>query len=132
MATRASVWRRCGLALYYWLPVAAWMGLIFYLSAQPDFDFLPEEWTVDPVSLLAHFGEYAILAALLWRAARHSVSLSRRPALFVMLVAVLYAATDEFHQAFVPGRVSDIRDWLVDGWGAMVVLWLLTRRDIRS
>lgn len=34
------------------------------------------------------------------------------------LLASAYAATDEWHQLFVPGRDSDVRDWLADTIGA--------------
>jgi VanZ family protein len=41
------------------------------------------------------------------------------------LLAVLYAATDEFHQSFVPGRNPSIVDiFLFDGLGALFALWL--------
>ena len=32
--------------------------------------------------------------------------------------ASLYAATDEIHQSFVPGRDADVRDWFADTIGA--------------
>jgi VanZ family protein len=39
---------------------------------------------------------------------------------------VLYAATDEFHQSFVPGRKPWIWDVVVfDNLGALIALWLM-------
>ncbi|MBK9782380.1 MAG: VanZ family protein [Anaerolineales bacterium] len=39
------------------------------------------------------------------------------------LLAVLYSATDEFHQSFVPGRHAAVTDVLVfDSFGAMIAL----------
>ena len=35
-----------------------------------------------------------------------------------MALASLYGATDEFHQSFVPGRDSDVLDWVADTLGA--------------
>ncbi len=41
------------------------------------------------------------------------------------LLAVLYSATDEFHQSFVPGRHASAVDVLVfDNIGALMALWL--------
>ena len=41
-----------------------------------------------------------------------------RHILFSAIVCVLYAATDEIHQLFVPGRGGQIRDVLIDSIGA--------------
>jgi len=38
----------------------------------------------------------------------------------VLLICVFYSISDEFHQAFVPGRGSQIKDVLIDGAGAIV------------
>lgn len=35
---------------------------------------------------------------------------------------LLYGATDEIHQAFVPNRQSDIFDWIADATGALMAL----------
>jgi len=39
-----------------------------------------------------------------------------------MLVVVLYAASDEFHQRFVPSRQATLQDVLVDALGGLVGL----------
>jgi VanZ family protein len=38
--------------------------------------------------------------------------------LLAVVLASAYGVTDELHQAFVPGRVPDPADWLVDTAGA--------------
>jgi VanZ family protein len=40
-------------------------------------------------------------------------------------VAVFYAATDEFHQTFVPSREGCVRDVMIDSTGAIVGLLAL-------
>jgi len=71
----------------------------------------------------AHLTEYAILAYLFWRALRKPQRADPRPwswregGLAILFVA-LYAATDEFHQLFVPTREASIRDVLLDTLGA--------------
>ena len=75
-----------------------------------------------PVRKLAHATEYAILA-LLWFGA-----LGSKPQ--AVVIAFLYACTDEFHQLFVPGRAGLFTDVLIDTSGAaavMLVVWLVCR-----
>ena len=41
-----------------------------------------------------------------------------------MLIATAYAATDELHQVFVPGRSAEFTDVLLDSLGALAGIWL--------
>lgn len=69
-----------------------------------------------------HFVEYAILAALLWRALKserwfsHFVPAAQFVA--VLLLCAFYATTDEFHQSFVKGREPSVHDVVLDSSGA--------------
>ncbi len=114
----ARGWLKRHPAIYLWLPVLAWMGLIFALSAQPDLPHPDVGWADFLVSSLAHAFVFAVLALLLARA------LGDRPraGLLAFLFTLLYAFSDEFHQAFVPGRVPDLWDLGCDGFGAGVAL----------
>lgn len=82
-----------------------------------------EEYALEidhPVRKLAHATEYAILA-LLWFGA-----LGSKPQ--AVVIAFLYACTDEFHQLFVPGRAGLFTDVLIDTSGAlaaMIIAWLI-------
>ena len=77
----------------------------------------------------------AVLALLLWRAWRKPAQTGRAPwrwsdAGLVLALVVLYAATDEIHQAFVPSRVASVRDVLLDTTGAalaLLCLWAVNR-----
>src|SRR3954471_18546462 len=85
---------------------------------------------------LAHLTEYAMLGPLIWRAFRKPTkanpeSWDRRTAVRTVFVVMLYAATDEFHQAFVPTRQASVLDVLLDTSGAvaaMLLLWAVKRR----
>lgn len=106
--------------LYLWLPVVAWMGLIFYLSAQPDLPQPHVGWADLLISSMAHAFVFGVLAVLWGRALGE-----RRQGWFLAFVlTALYALTDEFHQAFVPGRHPDPWDLVCDGLGAVVGLGL--------
>ena len=87
---------------------------------------------------LAHVSEYAVLAVLLYRAFVHTVFQSRRAlsAGIVLLSCAAYAASDEFHQSFVPSRTASLRDVMIDLCGAtlaVLLYWsIATRRVIPS
>jgi VanZ family protein len=102
--------------LALWLPVVVWAAVIFAFSSIPSLSSGLGTWDT-VLRKCAHMTEYAILAVLLWRAVRNE-----RVAL---LGAVAYAATDEFHQAFVRGRHGTPVDVAIDGIGAAVGLALL-------
>jgi VanZ family protein len=85
----------------------------------------------------AHMAEYAILAALLWRARRQPVRGETRPwrwseASFAIALSIAFAASDEFHQSFVPSREGRVTDVFIDSAGATLgigALWLWGRRS---
>ena len=93
----------------------ALMTLIFWSSAQTGGTDIPE-WG----HVLAHFAEYAALAAL-WIWALLPVA-GRRAWPIAAGIAFAYAVSDEIHQSFVPGRVSDPVDVLVDSAGIWAAL----------
>lgn len=80
----------------------------------------------------AHFTEYAILGFLLTGAA--SLSIGWKSFLYPGITGVLYAASDEFHQLFVPGRSGQISDVLLDSAGVCfgVLLGMLFWRLLKK
>lgn len=66
---------------------------------------------------LYHAGAYFVLGILLWRTLRYTTRSPIILALFCFGAGSLFGATDEWHQSFVPGRSSDIIDWLADSIG---------------
>jgi len=132
--------------LRYWLPVLLWALLITWMSTDAGAPrntsriigpilrwFHPDisDDTVQRVQFVArkgaHLTEYALLAALLWRARRKSYWGDARPwrgqeAACAVVIAVLFAVTDEWHQTFVPGRDGRLADVLLDGSGALAAM----------
>jgi len=113
-----------------WLPPLLLMAVIFYFSAQPNLD--SGLGTIDTVGRkLVHFGEYALLCALWWRAFAPGLG-GRRAALVAFAISSLYAASDEFHQGFVETRNGSPLDWAIDTAGAAAAaLWLRARTRSR-
>lgn len=124
----ARQWLRGHPVLYRWLPVVAWMGLIFFLSAQPDLPH-PKAGVADLlISSGGHVFVFGVLAVLWVR----GLGERRHAWLVALVLTVLYAFSDEFHQAFVPGRHPDPLDLVCDGLGAALGLGLLWLWKSRS
>jgi VanZ family protein len=130
--------------LKYWLPVLLWLALIFIGST----DLMSAEHTsriigpilrwfnpdVSPETIarvqffirkVGHVTEYAILAILIWRAFRRGSSWHLKMSILFVLAlfgCAILAATDEFHQSFVPSRTSSPRDVMIDVLGALIGL----------
>ncbi len=118
-----------------WLAVAAWAGLIFLLSAQPGLRVSSDPGVDGPTRHVAHIVVYAVLTALIgWALTRHQPP-TLRIALIAGGLALLYGATDEWHQTFVPSRTGRPEDLIWDALGALVgigALLLVSRANRRA
>jgi len=68
----------------------------------------------------AHFFAYMVLGVLTANALRMGGGLSYNRAFYALVICMMYAASDEFHQLFIPGRSGELRDVLIDSAGAIV------------
>jgi VanZ family protein len=102
--------------LSVWLPVVLWAAVIFAFSSIPSLSTHLGTWDTI-LRKLAHVTEYAVLGGLLLRALRSPAA--------AVVVATLYAVTDEVHQLFVEGRHGAPLDVAIDAVGALagVLLW---------
>jgi VanZ family protein len=130
--------------LKYWLPVLIWLGFIFVGSTdlmsaehtsriiEPFLRWLRPDISPEAIAQMqfvirkcAHVAEYAILAMLLWRGLRRGTNLQMKMSiLFVAVWAICaaFAASDEFHQSFVPSRTASPIDVMIDICGAVIGL----------
>jgi VanZ family protein len=140
--------------LSYWLPVLVWMAVIFVASSDAaSFSHSSRliapivRWLVPGISesalhdvvvlvrKAAHVSEYAILAFLIWRWDRavskpKPAGWSWPSAWRTVLWVMAYAASDEFHQLFVPSREASVLDVLIDTSGAvfaLLLIWVIGR-----
>jgi len=81
-----------------------------------------------------HLAEYAVLALLVWRALHRQKNQlpdwSWPKVGGTVLVVFLYAATDEFHQSFVPNRTPLVSDVFIDTAGGalgLLGLWFVLK-----
>ena len=83
------------------------------------------------VRKLSHLIEYAILAALWFRALYAGRRLpSTQSALAALAISVGWAIVDELHQSFVPSRTASSLDVLFDSTGAALILFVVVRLNL--
>ena len=119
--------------LRHWFFVILWAGLIFILSSVPRLESGLEQDFL--LRKLAHIFEYFVLTWFLYSAfSSHYLEVNkkhpphRQALLFVLLLAVFYAVSDELHQTFVFGRSGNLRDVAIDLVGiltAIIFLYLI-------
>lgn len=114
-----------------WLTVFIWALLIFYFSAQPSLSSGLGIWDTI-LRKAAHMMEFGVLCVFLWRAIRqHGVRDSLALAAGAV-IALLYAASDEFHQSFVSGRAATLRDVGFDLSGILIAVVLIRLTALRK
>jgi VanZ family protein len=111
------------------LPILRWMFPSASAAALAEMHFL--------IRKCGHFTEYFLLSLLLLRGLRAGRSEVRVSwALLAIAIVAGYAALDELHQSFVPGRggleVSDIVLDTISGAAAQAVAALAARRRARG
>ena len=130
----------------YWLPVIFWMGFIFWMSTgtfsaentysvvQKIVTFLVPVISSQELDLVhalirkaAHVTEYFILGLLLFRGLRggSAASWNWRWSWGALIVVVLWAAIDEFHQSLVPTRTASLVDVSIDTAGGALALFVI-------
>jgi len=102
-----------------WLPAVLMMVVIFIASSTPSTK-IPNFGTIDVVVKKAgHMLGYASLALAYW----YGLGFRRDRWWLALLLAILYAFTDEFHQIFTFGRHPSLVDVIgFDGGGASIAL----------
>ena len=108
-------------AISRFTPPLALMGVIFFFSAQPGLETGLGIWDTI-LRKAAHMAEYGLLWYLWQRA------LQRPTPWPAAAIALAYAASDELHQTFVPGRHGTAVDVLIDAAGIAIAIALYERR----
>ena len=98
-------------------PAVAYAVLIFAASSLPGSQ-VPATGVPNGDKLL-HAAEYGVFGLLLLLPVR---DLGRRGSLVALAVGGVFAATDELHQAFVPGRSADVLDFAIDVVGLLLAV----------
>jgi len=110
--------------LLKWVLAFLMMAGIFWFSSQPSTALPDFSWADTIVKKGGHVLGYALLAF----SYLYAFGMGPKKRWLAWLFAVFYAATDEFHQSFVPGRHPSVWDILIfDNPGALMSLWIAGR-----
>lgn len=131
-----------------------WMLLIFFFSSQPgdDSTVVSSAFSRGIVSLadtvldmnlsqgemlqaaekienlvrkLAHMTEFGFLSGCLYFTFDFDALLPKKKVIIASCVSIIYAASDELHQLFVPGRCAKVTDVFIDSAGAILVIAII-------
>jgi hypothetical protein len=108
--------------LSLWVPLFLWGLVIFLFSSRPTGVASTIQLQDFFIKKTAHFVEYGIFATLAFRALKGSGVKPQNAYIYAFLITLGYAITDEFHQAFTPGREPTVRDIFIDASGAAITL----------
>lgn len=107
--------------IFRWTPALVVMLLIFMASSMPA-SRIPYLGEIDLlVKKFGHAIGYALLALAYYIALPTSLPRGYR-AFLAWIMAILFALSDEFHQSFIEGRTSSLRDVFIDTLGAAIAL----------
>lgn len=98
-------------------PALLFAVLVFILSSFPG-DKLPNIG-FDFSDKVVHILEFGLFGIFLYHAFRYPRPLSK-PYFISLCVGIPYAAFDEIHQLFVPGRYCEIGDFIADSLGIII------------
>ncbi len=145
-----------------WILIICCMGMIFLFSAQKaeesrktsaglitavvkffDFDNSLTEAAIREirgnltfvVRKAAHFSIYAVLGLLIYLLLCEYNFSDRKANMLSVIISMLYACSDEFHQCFVDGRSGELRDIIIDTVGAFTgcsIIWFLKRKIFKE
>lgn len=82
-------------------------------------------WQDFIVKKTGHVILFSTLSVLIYRGfIGHGIG-RKKAAILAVVIALLYGASDEFHQMYTQGREARVRDVLIDGTGAGLVMFII-------
>ena len=121
--TISRKWYRCGA-----LVLAA---AVLIVSSWPSLKVPEIGWSVEDKIL--HLLVYSLLAYLAFRGwlPSHGPLRVRRTIWVILLILACFAAADEYHQRWIPGRFVEWGDFLADGLGVLAGFLVAFRQSRR-
>jgi VanZ family protein len=105
--------------LLAYAPAIAWAAVVLFIGSRPN---LPVPAFDLPIDKAGHFAMYAVLGALAGRAHVRT----RTPPIVLIMAMLAVGAIDELNQRTVPGRSSELLDWVADAAGSVAGFALVT------
>lgn len=103
-----------------WVAPVLWACVIELLTSWPN---PPSVAAPEGTDKVVHFVMYSVFGLLVMRSA-WSVRPVWRTAAIAAGALLLFAALDEWHQLFIPGRGMEVGDWIADSVGAFAGITL--------
>ena len=126
-----------GLSINKFLPGIAWFFIVLVLTCLPG-DNLPkvDNWFNKLyLDKLVHAGIFAILAILfMYPVSKTGITIVQKRNYFIKiaLASAIWGLTTELIQKyFIPGRSFDWFDWIFDGAGVFLALWVGMKRFLK-
>lgn len=108
-----------------YIPPVLWCFVIFYFSCQPNLRVVSGPWDF-LLRKLGHIFEYFLLTILIARAVNKSIlKIDKKGLIFGALFSLVFAASDEYHQTFIPGRFGVLSDVAIDSIGIILAVIIL-------
>ena len=85
-------------------------------------------------SYIYHFGIFFLFGLFLLITIKGEKETEKHHIFLVLLISIAYAALDEFHQSFVPGRTSSLIDFAIDTLGIIfsVIFYEIFNKKVRT
>jgi len=101
---------------------------IFYLSSRT---FPPGPKIID-ISVIYHILIFFYFSFFLFFAIKGENKLKLKYLIISLIITILYAASDEIHQFFVPGRSCSFVDFLTDSAGILFSCFLISFLSLKK
>ena len=121
MGMKGKILKFCKL----WLPPILWAILIFKFSSGTIPTSTKIYWLNFTVNKIGHILLFGTLALLTYRAMVGEGMGRKKAAIWAIIVSLFYGATDEYHQMYTQGREAKVRDVIIDGIGASLIVYLV-------
>lgn len=124
----------------YFIPAIIWMIFIFIMShtngndssnqsnfiAQIILGFINVDLNILTfiIQKIAHMCEYALLFLLIYYGLHKTIKYQYK-LLISLIISILYACSDEFHQIFISGRSGQFKDVIIDTIGMIIMLLII-------
>jgi len=107
--------------------------LIFFLSSRPYLQAPGPDFALK--DKVAHAVEYIVLGVLLYTGVGWLIKRPRFTLFWILFaIGATLAAVDEVWQSFIPGRFTDVHDWMADTVGVAlgIISAMFILGDIRT
>ncbi|MCK4463627.1 MAG: VanZ family protein [Candidatus Omnitrophica bacterium] len=104
-----------------------YMMFIFILSSIPGEAYEPI-FINTVISNMLHIPLFGVLAFLWMRTFANKKVRLNKAFIYTMIITIVYAAFNEFHQSFVPGREMSLGDFAMDTLGCIAAIYLYRRK----